>query len=193
MIYPTTKCHWCGVPLQWISRYDFINYAFEYFQFEDRIPLERMSRVYHKGRSSSRKNVCRSCYKLKLNNIHQREVTGKMTRLKSINITPGVGKFLLKLFDQSWRHQRYIEFMWSKGHTFDAFLDYLCARDTILGKVSGDIFDNEELEYYYEDMVRSHFGVPAHYEAMWDEEADIIGFQLNGTDMITINAHPAVE
>jgi hypothetical protein len=59
--------------------------------------------------------------------------------------------------------------------------------------MSGDIFDNEEIEYYYEDMVRSHFGVPAHYEAMWDDESDIIGFQLNGTDMITINAHPAVE
>ena len=193
MIYPTTTCHWCGVPLQWTSRYDFINYAFEYFQFESRIPLERLSRVYHKGRSSSRKNVCRACYKLKLNNIHQREITGKMIIPKSINITPGVGKFLLKLFDQSWRHQRYIEFMWSKGHTFDAFLDYLCARDTILGNVSGDIFDNEELEYYYEDMVRSHFGVPAHYEATWDDDSDIIGFQLNGTDMITINAHPTVE
>ena len=118
---------------------------------------------------------------------------GKVIRLKSINITPGVGKFLLKLFDQSWRHQRYIEFMWTKGHTFDAFLDYLCARDTIFGNVSGDIFDNEEIEYYYEDMVRSHFGVPNHYEPMWDEEASIVAFQLNGTDVITVNAHPIVE
>jgi hypothetical protein len=170
-----------------------VTYAFEYFQIEYRIPLERMSRVYHKGRSSSRKNVCRSCYKLKMNNIHQREITGKMVRLKSINITPGIGKFLIKLFDQSWRHQRYIEFMWTNGHTFDAFLDYLCARDTIMGNMSGDIFDNEYLEYYYEDMVRSHFDVPTNFEATWNEEASIIGFQLNGTDMISINAHPVVE
>jgi len=193
MIYPKTKCHWCGVPLQWTSRYDFVTYAFEYFQFEFRVPLERMSRVYHKGRSSLRKNVCRACYKMNLNNIHQREITGKVTRLKSINITPGIGKFLLKLFDQSWRHQRYIEFMWMKGHTFDAFLDYLCVRDAILGNASGDIFDNDEIAYYYEDMVRSHFDIPTHFEAIWDEDSDIIGFQLNGTDMITINAHPSIE
>ena len=83
--------------------------------------------------------------------------------------------------------------MWLKGHTFGAFLDYLCARDTILGNISDDIFDNEELEYYYEDMVRSHFEVPSHYEATWDDEDDIVGFQLNGMDLIIVNAHPTVE
>ena len=195
MIYPTTKCHWCGVPLQWTSRYDFVTYAFEYFQIEYRIPLERMSRVYHKGRSSSRKNVCYACFKLNLNNIHQREITGrcKFERHRGVDITDMVGIFMFKLFNQSWRHKRYIEFMWLHHHSFEAFLDYLHARDTLLGNPSGDIFENEELDYYYEDMVRSHFQVPSHHEPVRDDDDNIISFQLNDTDTFLVNAHPVVE
>jgi hypothetical protein len=63
----------------------------------------------------------------------------------------------------------------------------------IIGNDSGDIFDNEELEYYYEDMVRSHFQVPSHFIAKWDDGENIISFQLNDIDVITVNAHPVVE
>jgi len=191
MIYPTTKCHWCSVPLQWTSRYDFVTYAFEYFQREYRVPLERMSRVYHKGRSSSRKNVCYACFKLNLNNIHRREITGrcKFERHRGVDITDMVGIFMFKLFNQSWRHKRYIEFMWLQNHTFDAFLDYIYTRDILLSTEHNE----DEIDYYYEDMVRSHFDAPAHFDVTRDDEDNIINFHLNGTGTIVVNAHPAFE
>jgi len=96
---------------------------------------------------------------------------------------------MLKLFDQSWRHKRYVEFMWRSGHTFEAFIEYLCARDALFGTEMN--FD--EIEHYYEDMVRSHFQVPNHHEPVWDEDENITSFQLNGTDTFLVNAHPAVE
>ena len=195
MIYPTTTCRWCNVPLQWTSRYDFIMYAFKYFQTENSIPLERMSRVFYKIRSGARRNVCTACYRMDVNKIHKRELTGrwKYTNHKGPDITELVGIFMFKLLNQSWRHKRYVEFMWFNDHTFDAFLDYLHVRDMIIGNESGDIFDNEELEYYYEDMVRSHFQVPNHFITKWDDGENIISFQLNDIDVITVNAHPVVE
>ena len=193
MIYPKTTCRWCGVPLQWTSVHEFVNYAFDYFQRETHVPLEFMTRVYKKPKSSTRWNLCRACYKMNIANIHRREITGKMIRHRSINTTPMIGAFLLKLFNQSWRHKRYIEFMWLHHHSFEAFLDYLHARDILLGNPTGDIFDNEELDYYYEDMVRSHFQVPSHYEPVRDDDDNIISFQLNDTDTFLVNAHPVVE
>jgi len=191
MIYPTTTCRWCNVPLQWTSRYDFIMYAFKYFQTENNIPLERMSRVFYKIRSSARRNVCRACYKLNLSNIHRREITGrcKMIGHRGVDISEIVGIFMFKLFNQSWRHKRYIEFMWLREHTFDAFLDYLYARDALYGSE----MNYDEVEYYYEDMVRSHFQVPNHFITKWDDGENIISFQLNDIDVITVNAHPVVE
>ena len=191
MIYPSTKCRWCSVPLQWTSKYDFVNYAFKYFQTENNIPLEWMSRVFYKIRSSSRRNVCRACYKLNLSNIHQREITGrcKVIGHRGVDISEIVGIFMFKLFNQSWRHKRYVEFMWLREHTFDAFLDYLYARDLILDTHHQD----DDTEYYYEDMVRSHFQVPRRFTATRDDEDNIISFQLNDTDVITVNAHPVIE
>ena len=190
MIYPSTKCRWCSVPLQWTSKYDFVNYAFKYFQTENNIPLERMSRVFYKIRSSARRNVCRACYKLNLSNIHQREITGrcKVIGHRGVDISEIVGIFMFKLFNQSWRHKRYIEFMWLREHTFDAFLDYLCARDALYGSE----VNLDEIEYYYEDMVRSHFQVSNHHEPVVDNEDNITSFQLNGRDTIIVNAHPTV-
>ena len=190
MIYPSTKCRWCNVPLQWTSRYDFIMYAFKYFQTENNIPLERMSRVFYKIRSSARRNVCRACYKLNLSKIHQREITGrcKVIGHRGVDISEIVGIFMFKLFNQSWRHKRYIEFMWLREHTFDAFLDYLCARDALYGSE----VNLDEIEYYYEDMVRSHFQVSNHHEPVVDNEDNITSFQLNGRDTIIVNAHPTV-
>jgi len=191
MIYPTTTCRWCNVPLQWTSRYDFIMYAFKYFQTENNIPLERMSRVFYKIRSSARRNVCRACYKLNLSNIHHREITGrcKVIGHRGVDISEIVGIFMFKLFNQSWRHKRYIEFMWLREHTFDAFLDYLCARDALYGSE----VNYDEVEYYYEDMVRSHFQVSNRHEPVVDIEDNITSFQLNGRDTIIVNAHPTVE
>jgi len=191
MIYPTTTCRWCNVPLQWTSRYDFINYAFKYFQTENNIQLERMSRVFYKIRSSARRNVCRACYKLNLSNIHQREITGrcKVIGHRGVDISEIVGIFMFKLFNQSWRHKRYIEFMWLREHTFDAFLDYLYVRDALYGSE----MNLDEIDYYYEDMVRSHFQVPRRFAATRDDDDNIINFNLNGTGTIVVNAHPTVE
>jgi len=191
MIYPTTKCRWCSVPLRWTSEYDFVNYAFEYFQRERKFPIDLVTRVYCKPKSSSRWNLCRACYNLNLNKIHRREITGRcrLANHKGLDITPYVSLFMLKLFDQSWRHKRYVEFMWRSGHTFEAFIEYLCARDALFGTEMN--FD--EIEHYYEDMVRSHFQVPNHHEPVWDDEENITSFQLNGTDTFLVNAHPAVE
>ena len=168
-----------------------MTYAFEYFQVETRVPLERMSRVYHKGRASPKKNVCYACFKLNLNNIHRREITGrcKFERHRGVDITDMVGIFMFRMFNQSWRHKRYIEFMWLQNHTFDAFMDYLCVRDALCGTVMND----DEVEYYYEDMVRSHFDAPAHFDATWDDDYNIINFHLNGTGTIVVNAHPSVQ
>jgi len=191
MIYPTTKCRWCGVPLRWTSDYDFINYSFKYFQRESGVPIELVSRVYYKPKSSNRWNLCRACYKLNLNKIHGREITGKckLVNHKGIDVTPYIDLFMLKLLDQSWRHKRYIEFMWFSGHTFQAFIEYICARDALCGSE----FNFDDIEYYYEDMVRSHFQVPGHHEAVLDDDDNIILFQLNGTDTFLVNAHPTIE
>ena len=79
--------------------------------------------------------------------------------------------------------------MWLREHTFDAFLDYLYARDALCGSE----MNLDEIEYYYEDMVRSHFQVPNHFITKWDDGENIISFQLNDIDVITVNAHPVVE
>ena len=191
MIYPTTTCHWCSVQLRWTSRYDFVNYAFEYFQRENNVPLEYLARAYYKPKSSTRWNLCRACYKLNLTNIHRREITGrcKLDNHRGVDITDMVGIFMLKLFNQTWRHKRYIEFMWYKNHTFDAFLDYIYVRDHLLYTDH----DEDEIYYYYEDMVRSHFEVPTRFEATRDYDDNIINFHLNGTGTIVVNAHPVVE
>jgi hypothetical protein len=128
---------------------------------------------------------------LNLSNIHRREITGrcKVIGHRGVDISEIVGIFMFKLFNQSWRHKRYIEFMWLREHTFDAFLDYLYTRDALYGSE----MNLDEIEYYYEDMVRSHFQVPNHFITKWDDGENIISFQLNDIDVITVNAHPVVE
>ena len=79
--------------------------------------------------------------------------------------------------------------MWYNNHTFDAFSDYIYARDHLLYTDHNE----DEIDYYYEDMVRSHFEVPAHFEVTRDYDDNIINFHLNGTGTIVVNAHPAVE
>jgi len=79
--------------------------------------------------------------------------------------------------------------MWLREHTFDAFLDYLYARDALCGSE----MNLDEIDYYYEDMVRSHFQVPRRFAATRDDDDNIINFNLNGTGTIVVNAHPTVE
>ena len=191
MIYPSTNCRWCSVPLRWTSEYEFVNYAFEYFQREYGFPINFASRVYYKPKSRSRWNVCRACYRLNLNKIHQREITGRcnLVNHKGFDVSPYVSLFMMKLMDQSWRHRRYHEFMWHNGHTIDAFIEYLYVRDALYGSE----MNYDEVEYYYEDMVRSHFQVPNHHEPILDDEDNIISFHLNGRDTIIVNAHLTVE
>ena len=177
MIKSSTSCRWCGVPLLWSSKFEFINYCLKYFSRE----LEYLSRVFYKvKKGSSKKRVCRNCYYKDISNVHRREITAKCPFIgyRGIDTTPIIACFMLNMYNQKWFHKRYIEYMWLKNHSFSSFVEVLIVRTLLNGGTEDYVLNNEYIEYYYEDMVRSHWQIPNHHEAVWDDH-NIINFQLN--------------
>ena len=181
LLKPTSKCKWCDCPVGWENKNKFVTYCLDQYCKEIGKPINLYLRKYY-SRNKRCSSLCYSCYNIDMRKWKTREITGRcpLSYIDFVKDHDYADKFEDKMYDQSWFHRQYKEYMWEEDHRYEAFIDVIETREFLSWGEEYDVEDyNDEFPIYYEDMVRSHLNVDDDMVAIWDDHfTNIEGFTI---------------
>jgi hypothetical protein len=173
------KCQICNVGLDLRGKSSFCQYILNRLDYEFDNKITKKYRVFCRGRSKFKQNVCISCFQDRTNAltvIKNREIKGNEIfpmRPKRENNSLSIILSEMILQNEYWLHSLYKNFFLRSGFTCRAFCDcQYTIRYLMRQKEKRNLDDYIK---FYEKALRKHFKVRPGAIAIW-EDWDIVSF-----------------